>query len=53
MLMSYSSSLKGVGVIAGGIYLCADGNIEFAEYFDKCCTKPKKIDIIDKKMYAV
>ena len=50
--MSFSSELKGVGIIAGGIYLCADGDIEFKDYFDKCCIHPKKIDIIDKKMYA-
>lgn len=50
--MSHSSSLKGVGIIAGGIYFCADGKVEFEEYFEKCCTKPNKLDIIDKKLYA-
>ena len=41
--VAYSSEIKGVGVVAGGIYDCSEGKMSLAK--DMCMKNPARIDV--------
>jgi poly(3-hydroxybutyrate) depolymerase len=41
--VAFSSEIRGVGVVAGGVYECADGNMDIAK--ETCMKDPSKIDV--------